>query len=82
VPTLQEEVIQAQEASVATESARVAALASALLEGELAEVSQAGEATEENSRGLSDAAAEAEPWWEESKMECREQVDELTPLQI
>jgi hypothetical protein len=35
----------------------------ALLEGELAEVCKACEVTEENARGLSDAAADAERWW-------------------
>jgi hypothetical protein len=42
----------------------------ALLEGELAEVCQARKVTEENSRGLFDAAADAERWREEFEREC------------
>jgi hypothetical protein len=38
-----------------------------LLEVELAEAHQAHEMSEENSRGLSDAVADAEWWWKESK---------------
>jgi hypothetical protein len=36
---------------------------------------------EENSRGLSDAAANTECWWEMTEWERREQFDELTHLQ-
>jgi hypothetical protein len=36
---------------------------------------------EENSRGLSDAAADAEHQWEVSEREHREQFEELTLLQ-
>jgi hypothetical protein len=42
----------------------------ALLEGELVEVRQAQETAEENSRGLSDTAADVEQWWEESKRDA------------
>jgi hypothetical protein len=53
----------------------------ALLEGELAEVCQAREVTEENSWGLFDAAADAERWREEFERECWERVEELTLMQ-
>jgi hypothetical protein len=36
--------------------------------------------TEGNSQGLSDAVADAKWWWEESKRECWEWVEELTHL--
>jgi hypothetical protein len=36
---------------------------------------------EENSRGLSDGAADAEQQWEESEREFQEQFQELTLLQ-
>jgi hypothetical protein len=36
---------------------------------------------EANSKGLSEAAADAERWWEESERECQERVQEHTLLQ-
>jgi hypothetical protein len=41
---------------------------------------RAREVTEENSRGLSDMAADAERWWEVFEMEHREQFEVLTLL--
>jgi hypothetical protein len=52
-----------------------------LLEGGLVEECRAQELSEENSHGLSDAAADAECRWEVSEMECRVQFKELTLLQ-
>jgi hypothetical protein len=43
---------------------------------------QARDMTEENSQGLSAAAADVERQREESERECREWVEELTLLQI
>jgi hypothetical protein len=37
--------------------------------------------TEANSRGLSNAVANADRWWEETKRECHEWVQELTLMQ-
>jgi hypothetical protein len=54
----------------------------ALLKGELANARQAQDVAEENSQGLSDAAADAERRREESERECQEFVEELTLLQI
>jgi hypothetical protein len=54
----------------------------ALLEGDHAEVHQAREMAEENSRVLSNAAADAERRWEESKREFQQQFEELTLLQV
>jgi hypothetical protein len=53
----------------------------ALLVGEHAEVHRAQEVAEEKSRGLSDAAADAERQWEVSEMELWEHFEELTLLQ-
>jgi hypothetical protein len=53
----------------------------ALLEGELVEERRARELAKENSRGLSDAVADAERRWEVSTREHWEQFEELTLLQ-
>jgi hypothetical protein len=50
----------------------------ALLEGELAEARQSQDTTKEKSQGLTNVVADAEWWLEESKRECRGQVEELT----
>jgi hypothetical protein len=42
----------------------------ALLEGELVEAHQVHGTTEVNSRGLSNAAAYSDQWWEEAQREC------------
>jgi hypothetical protein len=47
----------------------------ALLKGELAEERQARKLAEENSRSLSDTAADIERWWEVSEMEHQEQFE-------
>jgi hypothetical protein len=52
----------------------------ALLEGELEEACQARDVPEENSRGLSDMAADAERRWKVSEREHREHFEELTHL--
>jgi hypothetical protein len=52
----------------------------ALLKGELTEAHRARELAEENSLGLSDAAADAKQWQEESERESQEQFEELTLL--
>jgi hypothetical protein len=52
-----------------------------LLEGKLAKAHQAQDVAEENSRGLSNAVADAERWQEESNRKCQEWVEELTLLQ-
>jgi hypothetical protein len=49
----------------------------ALLEGELAEVHQARDTTEENTWGLFDIVADIEWWWEESYRECQEWVEKI-----
>jgi hypothetical protein len=54
----------------------------ALFEGGLAEVRNSRDMTEEKSWGLTDTVTDAEWRLEESKRECREQVKELTLLQI
>jgi hypothetical protein len=53
----------------------------ALLEGELVEARRSQDVAEENSRGLSNAVADAERRWEESERELRELFEELTLLQ-
>jgi hypothetical protein len=90
-PTLVERVAQERVMSVEAENAM--ALASThddaeglirkitLLEGKLADERQAREVAKENSRGLSEEAADAERQWEVSEKEHREQFDELTLLQ-
>jgi hypothetical protein len=52
----------------------------ALLEGELVEARRAREVAEEKSRGLSNAAANAEHRWEVFEKECREHFEELILL--
>jgi hypothetical protein len=52
----------------------------ALYEGELAEERRAKEVAEENSRDLSDVAADAKRRWEVSEMEHQEQFEELSLL--
>jgi ABC-type multidrug transport system ATPase subunit len=44
----------------------------ALLKGELAKARQTRDTIEENYRGLSDAAANTDRWFEEFKRECQE----------
>jgi hypothetical protein len=52
----------------------------ALFKGELAEARRAREVAEEKSRGLSDAEASAERWWEVFEKGRREHFVELTLL--